>query len=315
MFKIGPERALRKTVNSIMEFSKSIDVIIEQHSKLCGVVLVSFIALLVYGSLSAGLGFYYDDWPSFWVARSDNPLANLLGVSPDRPAAGVLMYIVSSVLPESPIAWHITVVVLASVLGVLVWLIMLLLLPGRKLDALIVAVLFTVYPGIKFHSSAWIFTSALFIPAILYFFSLYLMLAAIRYKKYLVVLSICGASSALLSFIITEYFVGLEIARITLIYVALISERSSIQKRVSKSFSYVWPYSLVWAGYVLWRVFVFDSPRSATSTSVIASNFSTRPAAEIFSRIGFMINDYLETTVIAWTETFSVEIFDIASKT
>jgi hypothetical protein len=297
-----------------MEFTKRIEAIVKQRSELWGAIVISFIALLLYGPLSASLGLYYDDWPSFWAARSDNPLTNLLGVSHDRPAGGVLMYIVSSVLPESPIAWHITVVVLASVLGVLIWLIMLLLSPSRKLDAFIVAVLFTVYPGIKFHSSAWIFTHAFFIPAILYFFSLYLMLVAIRHKKYFASLTLCGASSALLSFVIVEYFVGLEIARIALVYVALAGERSPTRKRINDSFRYVWPYFLVWLGYVLWRLFVFESPRSATSTSAIASQFLAHPTSEIFSRFGYMINDYLETTVIAWAETFSIEIFDIASR-
>jgi hypothetical protein len=173
--------------------------------------------------------------------------------------------------------------------------------------------LFAVYPGFTIQPSAWIHSQGYFIPLLLFTFSLGAMLWAVRVPKLYWPLTILGLISSALSMMIVEHFVGLELLRPVLLWLVLSEAMASGHRRLRRTLLNWSPYLSVVGVFLVWRLFFF---KTAVSFLDQTSHFKTIAANPLFalqSRARKAFADVIESSLMAWGQTFRTEIFNFDS--
>lgn len=264
------------------------------------VLLITLVGGITYAPLIPRLGFYRDDWYLIWSGMARGAASIVDVFASDRPFMGMIYAGEYAILGSSPLPWHIWAFAL-RLLGALslLWLLRM-LWPGRKLETTLITLLFLVYPGFLQQPVANTFqnhfmTYLLAILSIgLTVFSLRSPKPAIRVAAYLLSLPL-----ALTYFLIYEYFIGLEGLRLLCLWL-LSDQAETFNRRIKWVLLRFTPYLVTVAGFVYWRLFIFNSTRQATNVSLLASGYTGNPILAA-ARLGIeTVKDIFETLVTAW---------------
>ena len=164
------------------------------------------------------------------------------------------------------------------------------------------AVLFIVYPGFLSQPNAntkqnhlYGFGTALLAIALM----LQAMKTNIRgWKIFCSVLSLALTANYLL---IYEYMIGFEGTRLLLLGYALFQGGfRQFRSLLKEIFKRAWPYWLVTAGFLYWRVFIFEGSRNATDVSGLAGNYFGNFRYMSIRLFVETIKDFLDTSIFAW---------------
>lgn len=274
-----------------------------------GTTLLALFVLcaLSYGVAIPWLGFYWDDWPAVWVLHSLGGAGIREYMSSDRPFLGWLYSITSPVIGESPLPWHVFALVMRWVTAVAAWWTLHGLWPDRRREAATIACLFAVYPGFTLQPIAWCH-SHVFLMLGLFLFSLGAMLWAHRRPRLFWPLTLAAVPSAAMTMIVSEYFVGLELLRPALLWLALDGRASSTIHRLTRT-AIAWaPYLALLILYLFWRLILFH-PRGVNDQSQILGAIAANPVSYGFYRLYVMVTDLVEAGLIAWAQTLSGDLF------
>src|SRR4030095_13097073 len=100
---------------------------------------------------------------------------------------------------------------------------------------------------------------------------------------------------------IYEYMIGLEGMRLILLSFALFqnafTDWRAFLKNVIRNW---WPYPLVIAGFLYWRLFIFEGSRNATDATQLALNYRSDLISMSLRLIFESWKDFLDTTLFAW---------------
>ncbi len=219
-------------------------------------VVLAGVTVLAYGLLLTKVGFYWDDLPMSWIRYQLGPEAMADYFSSNRPVWGLLYQLTTRILPYKPVYWQAFALIWRWVSGVLVWMIMRELWPGRPRFALSVSLLFLIYPGFNQQWGAYLY-SHFFIVLNLFLLSIYLMFRAQkgRYWLWTSLAMFCSA----LNLWMHEYFFTLEIARFVFLWIAIRQDRLSPKARLRRSVKLWVPYLVVFVLAVLSRLFIFNN--------------------------------------------------------
>jgi len=254
------------------------------------------LAVLAYGLLLPGLGFFWDDWPNAWFRHAFGPGIFPRAFASDRPVLGYLYVLTTSVVGAEPLAWHVFALacrVLASLALAstirLAW-------PSLRRAATYAALLFLVYPSFQQQYVSIIY-SHFFLLFAAHFASLSLMLLALRQARrrpLLLAASFVMQAIALFSF---EYSIGLEALRPILLWAAW---RRMAPPTARRRFLAVWsPYVVITAAYLFWRLGVLGfptyQPRLLDVLAVDAGNAFPRLGTQVLEDLG-------EVLVLAWAK-------------
>ena len=176
--------------------------------------------------------------------------------SSNRPVWGLLYQLTTRILPYEPIYWQVFALIWRWVSGVLVWLILRELWPGRPRFALGVSLLFLVYPGFNQQWGAYLY-SHFFIVLNFFLLSIYLMLCAQK-GRYWIWTSLAMIFSAL-NLWMHEYFFTLEAARILILWIAVRGKQLDLKPHLRRTFNLWIPYLAVFVIAVLSRLFIFNN--------------------------------------------------------
>jgi hypothetical protein len=103
---------------------------------------------------------------------------------------------------------------------------------------------------------------------------------------------------------IYEYMIGFEGTRILLLGYALWQDGiKNVRALIRETFTRVWPYLLVTAGFLYWRIFIFDSSRNATDTGRLFENYLTDFRQMSLRLVLETVKDFLDTSIFAWFVT------------
>jgi hypothetical protein len=174
--------------------------------------------------------------------------------------------------------------------------------PNHKYITTLMAVLFIVYPGFLSQPNANTKQNHLygFGTALL---SIALMLQAMKtnkqgWKVFCFIMSLLLTANYLF---IYEYMIGFEATRLILLGYVLyqdgIRKFSSLAREILKR---IWPYWVVTAGFLYWRVFIFEGSRNATDVSGLAGNYLNNFRFMIVRLIVETAKDFLDTSIFAW---------------
>lgn len=263
--------------------------------------------LLAYGLLLPWLGFYWDDWPYTWFARTLGPTGLISALDGDRPFLAASYIATTSLFGSHPLAWQIFALVTRLISVLALWWTMRITWPRMPRQAAWVGLLFAVYPGFRQHWISVVYSQAyLMLAATLA--SLGLMLYTLRafperpWKngRFLLLTGLALLLSAF-SLFSTEYFFGIELIRPLLLWFVVSETEPLIRRRL-------WPVLLRWLPYLVllvffgvWRAFIFQ-----------AETYQVQALGELSQSLGAALIDLLRTMVsngftaglTAWGQTF-----------
>ena len=266
-------------------------------------LLISITTLITYGSSIPKLGYYHDDWYLLWsgMARGAQSIIPLFSI--DRPFMGVVYSLVYRLLGDNLLSWHLYALLWRLIGGLAFFWILRLIWPESKYTTTLMAVLFVIYPGFLSQPNANTKQNHLygFGTALL---SMAFMLQALKInsKKWKLTLGLLSFVLAVNYLFIYEYMIGLEGMRLVLLGYVLFQQgfkdARSLLKEIIKKW---WPYPLAMAGFLYWRLFIFEGARRATDAGRLASDYFGNLRGMSVRLFFETAKDFLDTTFFAWS--------------
>jgi hypothetical protein len=234
-------------------------------------------------------------------------------VSSDRPFSGWVLALLTPLLGEVPLHWHLLALLTRWLSAVILWWSLQGVWPQRIQEVTSVALLFAVYPGFHQQPIAHTCGYGYFIPLVLFLFSLGGMIWALRVPRLFWPLTILALPSSVMSMAIVEYFVSLELLRPLFLWLVPTIGRTTIRQRFHRTLVHWSPYLVVMGMFLIWRLFFFSSTRPATDQSAYFASFAANPLSEMLRRLLYALTDLLESSLMAWGQTFQPAIFEFGS--
>ena len=222
-------------------------------------ILITLVVGLAYGIGISKLSFYGDDWIYIYNYHIAGPGSFALFQRTDRPHSAWIYLLTTSVFGESPLAYHLFVLLLRWLAVYLLWRVLTKAFgEHRSVDT--AALLFAVYPGFQQQPIAVEFVMH-FASLVLVLFSLWLMQRActlpVKKSVALLVLSLLSGGLAIFT---CEYFIGLELIRPLVLYYTLIRNTDDSRKTpaLKRTLCLYAPFLCVTVFYFIWRILIFS---------------------------------------------------------
>lgn len=256
---------------------------------------------LTYGLLIPWLGFFWDDWPYIWFAKTLGASGFADVFSNDRPFLALIYSINLPVLGSNPITWQIFALIWRWLATLTFWKLFRLLWPERPRQAFWASLLFAVYPGFGQQWISVIYSEA-FIILTAFFASLALMIAAVRKKVPFWLATITALVLSAFNLFSTEYFFGLELLRPLLLFWIISETNIDWKERTRKTVLQWLPYLVVLLAFTIWRVFFFQSNTYQVSAM---ESLAATPQSTIIGLLTTLASNFVLGGWLAWNQIFS----------
>ena len=266
------------------------------------ILLILLTTVVTYGLSIPKLGYYHDDWYLLWSGQARGAGSIIPLFSTDRPFMGVVYSFVYRLLGDRIVNWHLYALMWRFIGGLAFFWILRMIWPKDKYITTLMTVLFMVYPGFLSEPNANTKQNHLygFGTALL---SIAFMIQAMKtnsraWKAVYHVLSILLTVNYLF---IYEYMIGFEGTRVLLLgFILLRQGIKDVRSLVKEILKKIWPYLIATGGFVYWRIFIFESTRSATDAAKLAGNYLGNLRYQSLRLIIETAKDFLDVTVFAW---------------
>src|SRR4030095_254922 len=126
-------------------------------------------------------------------------------------------------------------------------------------------------------------------------------------------LTILALLTSAMSMMLTEHFVGLELLRPLLLWFVLSERIETVGKPLRRTLVNWSPYVAVTGIFLVWRLFIFKAAVPFLDQSSYFKSIAAHPLFALRSRIRKAFTDVIESSLMAWGQTFRPEIFDLDS--
>ncbi|MCC6146612.1 MAG: hypothetical protein IT308_03495 [Anaerolineaceae bacterium] len=277
-----------------------------QHlMRLLPIILLVSVSALAFLPHLQRLGYYRDDWNLIYAGYTQGSLKFIDIYSVDRPLIGYFYaWIFYPLFGNAALGWNISayLIRLTGILGAY-WLLQL-LWPSFKKATLAAALLFAIFPGFLEQPNGIQYQPHL-LNMTFYIFSLAFTVQALRIQRRAVRFLWTAAAMllGLTSMAMMEYYIGLEGVRFALIWLMTQPkhrERAALFNRV-RSVVIRWaPYATAVLLFLIWRTFIFQSPRAGTDIGTIAKAIFQNPQYEGLRLFAELLKDVVEVAFLSW---------------
>jgi len=290
-FNDGDEGLMKQTIQKLFK-----------NETFIAALLILLTTVITYGVSIPQLGYYHDDWFVLWSGHVRGAESIIPLFSTDRPFMGVVYSFVYRLLGDTVINWHLYALLWRLIGGLAFFWILRLIWPNHKYITTLMAVLFIVYPGFLSQPNANTKQNHLygFGTALL---SIALMLQALKTSKlgWKIACSLLALVLTANYLLIYEYMIGFEGTRLILLgYVLFQDGFRNVRSLAGEILRKIWPYWLVTAGFLYWRVNIFEGARNATDVSGLVGSYFSNPRYMSMRLIIETAKDFLDTSIFAW---------------
>ena len=268
-----------------------------------------------FGLLIPSLGFYWDDWPSLVIDRLQGPQGFEAFFRLDRPTTYVSYVLLMPLLGTNPAAWQIFTLLLRWLTAVLVWWALRKLWLDSGSLPLWTACLFAVHPVFRQQPVALTYHQ-LWMEFAFYVLSIGAMIAAVRSPRRAAAWTAVGVGALALNFLISEYFLGVELLRPVILWAAVRScagQQGFWQTLKSTVLRYL-PYAAALLAYLSWRFFFLDLPGEDRNSLVLLAAIQENPLRGLLSLAQAAVQDTIHILVSSWYTTFQPNLFDLENR-
>ena len=254
--------------------------------------------ILGFGVFIPWFGFYGDDWLYIYTYHVLGPGSFPAFVAADRPFSGWVYTLVTPILGESPLGYHLLLLVLRWGSGMLLWWVLRLVWPNEERKLGWAALLFVLFPGFQQQPIAVQFILHFTILNI-FLFSLGAMLKSLEPGRTAWFWRV-GAWVSSLSFFSLEYFVGLELLRPVLVGLRLRQAGEPLGRRLLRRVGlHTLPFWVTLAAFGVWRALIFKFPTYQLS---LMDELKVQPVQALLHLGQRVVGDVLTVTALSWRQ-------------
>ncbi|MCC7117015.1 MAG: hypothetical protein IT310_00705 [Anaerolineales bacterium] len=266
-------------------------------------LFLTLISALAYLPHVFQFGYFRDDWYLMYAANAIGRDVFQQIYAIDRPLRAGLMSVAYLFFGLNPLYYNLAAYLFRLLGGFSFFWSLQMVWPRQRNANLLAAVLFLIFPGFLSTPNAIDYQAQQFSLG-LALASIALSLAALRAqdRRWLALawLVVGGATFYYLGLV--EYFLGLEVLRLALIFVDSRSSLDSFWQTCRKALVNWLPFSLGALSFFIWRFFIFDSERKATDLGAQVGRLLQSPLLVSVQWLKALIKDVFEVTLLAWWE-------------
>ena len=224
----------------------------------------------------------------------------------DRPARSLVMIPAYTLFSDNPLYYNLSAYFfrLVSALSLL-WLLQM-LWPRARSATFMVALLFLIYPGFLSQANGIDYQSQMVsLAAAILSIALGVKASMVQNTAWKFFLFLASVLLGWLYLGLVEYFIGFEIMRFGSFYLLAYREQISWKGKIFTSVRRWLPSSIIPMGFLLWRVFFFQSERGATDIGSQFDQFKELPLATGARWLLGLATDSLDVMFLAWGVPFS----------
>ena len=275
-------------------------------------VLVSGLAYLPF---IGQFGYFNDDWYLMYAAGAKGAFVFKDIFSVDRPMRALVMIPAYLLFGENPLGYDLSAYGfrLLSAFGFL-WLLRI-LWPRQRTAGVLMALLFLIYPGFLSQFNGIDYQSQM-VSLAAAVFSLVLTLKAIQAKgtpAKIILFTISGLLSWLYIGLV-EYFIGFEIIRLACVFLLVSRGHTSLWKKIIQTVRRWLPSFIVLLPFVVWRLYFFESERSATDIGLQLDRVVQSPLTTSLRWLTTLLSDSLDVVILAWGQPLSSLLSWVSSR-
>lgn len=221
-------------------------------------IFLFLICLIAYGLLIPWLGSYSDDLSFLFYYRVLGKSGLLHLLQYERPIQGFVYSLTMPILGTSALAWQIFGLITHFLSAWALWFMLGRLWPEKQRQNAWVTALYAVFPGFMNH---WLgLTSGhIFLMSAVTFCSIGFMLWSFSVKKHAIWLTAASLLTGAIGMVFSEYYYGLEFARVIFIYIIAVNLYPLIKDRFKFTLKKYIPYFIMQIVLLVWRFFIFES--------------------------------------------------------
>jgi len=266
-----------------------------------GVILIFIISGIAYLPLVKDLGYLFDDWYLMYDMQVKDPSFFHEIFAIDRPGRAYAMIPLFSLFGFNVLPYHLTAFLFRFLGGICLFWTIRMLWKKRIFFAIVTGLLFTIYPGFLSQPNAIDYQShllGLFFALLSVALTVKSILVTEKSKKTLFAIASVLTGWGYLSQM--EYFIGIEVFRFACILILIWRvENVSVRQKFFAFIKTSMPFLLIAAGFLIWRLFFFESERRATDIGLQVSQAFTNPLI-ILWWLNFLVQDFFTVTLVAW---------------
>lgn len=285
---------------------KNLHLLTDKYPFLLASLALLLLGIVTYLPNTRLLGYYNDDWYLMYDGLAGGPQFFHEVFSIDRPLRGYLLELIFPWFGLNPLPYHLSAFFFRFLSGIGALWLSWQLWPSQRFRSLAIAALFLVYPGFLSQTNP-IDYQAQILSLALGIFSIAFTLAAIRASKLStkLVFTILAILLGWLCLGLVEYFAGFEVLRLAVIASYFMQqEKYRLWGWLRLTITASLPFLLAPAGFLGWRIFLFESERRATDLSVQLADLLSQPVITISYWLITLAEDFISVIFMAWTNPF-----------
>jgi hypothetical protein len=284
-----------------------------------GVLLIFIVSAIAYLPLVSQVGYLNDDWYQMYDMQVKDPSFYHEIFAIDRPGRALAMIPLFSLFGFNPLWYHLSAFMFRMMGGVFLFWTAHMLWEKRNFFALVTGLLFAIYPGFLSQPNAIDYQShilGLFLAMLSVALTVKSILTTNRTYRILLITGSILAGWASLSQM--EYYIGIEAFRFSSIILLMWrGPGETFRRKVTKVISASLPFLLIAGGFLVWRLFFFESARKATDVGLQVSQVLSSPLIGLWW-LNYLLQDFFTVTLVAWNLpmyqlAFPMRLKDMAS--
>ena len=269
------------------------------------------VSVLAFGVQIPWLGFYLDDW----VILQAYNMRGIRGLfvyafDDDRPLVFWTWALSLKLLGSSPAGLQAWTLMFRWLSVVVLWAGWRRLWPQHATQVTLAALLFAVYPLFIQQSSSLAFGFH-WICLFLYGLSLVWMIISIETGRRYGLWTVLALLASAVQLLTSEYFLGLELLRPVVLWLALRTRLPDRRVRAGKVLQIWIPYLLVLGGYLVWRFHIMPVSGEDRNTLWLLLELRQQPLNGLAKLAEMFFQDLSELFVGAWYRTMQPSLFTI----
>ena len=269
--------------------------------------------ILAFGLLIPKLGYFQDDWNYVfnYYSFGSRGLAEFLDYD-GRPFAAWVYDAGFKLLGFFPLYWHITELLLRWMTGYILWLVLRILWPNLKWQALAGALLFLLYPFFTLQPLAVAYTLH-WTGYLLFSLSMYFMLRAQTNRFWLfTTLALITQAAHLFTL---EFYSGIDLLRPVFLWVLLSKLDLSVREKLKLTLRKWLPYLVIFSVFFVWRGFIYQAAKANRNAPSLFANMSHAPLQTTVSLILNGIPDLATILISPWYKLIAPDNLDFSNST
>ena len=265
------------------------------------IALLLIISALTYLPLVNQIGYLNDDWYIMYDAHTQGPDFFHVVYQSDRPARAYVLGIAYSLFGDNALYYHLSGYAFRFLSAVALFGIMETLWPGHKRMNFSAALLFLLYPGFLSQINPIDYQSQL-LSLCLAMISIALTVKSLQTLNMLhrVILTILSVLFGVEYLALVEYFIGFEVLRLALVLLLVLrTNGASLREKLVMTFIRWLPFAAAPGGFLIWRLFFFETSRRATDVGFQLGQLFSSPLVGLWWLV-YLVQDVFNVLLVAW---------------